>query len=523
MQYAATWAAEHGMQLDERLSMRDEGLSAYHQQHVKSGALGVFLSAVAEGRIVPGSVLIVEGLDRLSRAEPMLAQAQLTQIITAGITVVTASDSKTYTRESLRTQPMDLVYSLLIMIRAHEESATKSRRVTASQRRLVEAWQAGTYRGPIRVGHDPAYLSWDASSSSWQIDRARADAMLRLVDLYRAGHGSTQIIRRLMSEGLSPTGGVMPPSHVYRMIRSRALYGDREMTIDGQQYTLAGYYPPLMTREAWDALQLVATDRSGISRRVRGQMPHIITGSGIARCAYCGSPLAGQHMYKRQRPGELLADGYRRLLCGGRTMQVQCPHPGSCSVAPVERAIMRYCADQIQLDDLLRRLADPGAGPRAALATLRAGHETRRRQLDRLAAALAADDGPTPATVLRQIRDLEAEQARTAAEIERTERELAATAAGTLTHDQATEWAALADAAVERHDYDARIRAREMIASTFSEIVVAHHGRTGIDPRTIDITMRTHAGTVRTITIDRTTGERTAQRTLVRDHPPSGA
>lgn len=85
LQYAKAWAAERGLILDESLSLKDEGLSAFHQRHVKQGALGVFLLAVDEGRIPAGSVLIVEGLDRLSRAEPIQAQAQLAQIVNAGI------------------------------------------------------------------------------------------------------------------------------------------------------------------------------------------------------------------------------------------------------------------------------------------------------------------------------------------------------------------------------------------------------------------------------------------------------
>ena len=100
--YAARWAAEHGLVLDESLSLKDEGLSAYHQRHVTSGALGVFLAAVQGGQVPPGSVLVVEALDRLSRAEPIQAQAQLAQIVNAGITVVTASDGKSYSRETLK-------------------------------------------------------------------------------------------------------------------------------------------------------------------------------------------------------------------------------------------------------------------------------------------------------------------------------------------------------------------------------------------------------------------------------------
>ena len=49
--FARKWADDHGAELDTDLTMRDEGLSAYHQRHVKHGALGVFLRAVDEGRI----------------------------------------------------------------------------------------------------------------------------------------------------------------------------------------------------------------------------------------------------------------------------------------------------------------------------------------------------------------------------------------------------------------------------------------------------------------------------------------
>lgn len=122
-EYAANWAKQRQLPLDATLSLRDEGLSAYHQRHVKQGALGTFLSAVDEGRISAGSVLVVEGLDRLSRAEPIQAQAQLAQIINAGITVVTASDGREYNRERLKANPMDLVYSLLVMIGEHDTAA----------------------------------------------------------------------------------------------------------------------------------------------------------------------------------------------------------------------------------------------------------------------------------------------------------------------------------------------------------------------------------------------------------------
>jgi hypothetical protein len=53
--YAQRWAADRGMVLDEALSLRDEGLSAYHQRHITQGALGAFLRAVDAKLIAPGS------------------------------------------------------------------------------------------------------------------------------------------------------------------------------------------------------------------------------------------------------------------------------------------------------------------------------------------------------------------------------------------------------------------------------------------------------------------------------------
>ncbi len=90
--YAFRWAAGHKPTLDEELSMRDEGLSAFHQKHGKQGALGVFLKAIEDGQLSPVSVLVVEGLDRLSRAELTQAQAQLTSIIgQMGVEAVTVA------------------------------------------------------------------------------------------------------------------------------------------------------------------------------------------------------------------------------------------------------------------------------------------------------------------------------------------------------------------------------------------------------------------------------------------------
>ncbi|QBR03574.1 hypothetical protein [Paraburkholderia pallida] len=67
--YAAKWAAERRLVLDTSLNLRDEGLSANHQKHVKRGALGMFLRVVEESRRGKPFAENSSSPDRATRAE----------------------------------------------------------------------------------------------------------------------------------------------------------------------------------------------------------------------------------------------------------------------------------------------------------------------------------------------------------------------------------------------------------------------------------------------------------------------
>ncbi|MFG0786380.1 recombinase family protein [Delftia tsuruhatensis] len=503
--YAEKWASEHGLQLDSSLTLRDEGLSAYHQQHIKSGALGVFLRAVEDGRVPHGSVLIVEGLDRLSRAEPIQAQAQLAQIVNAGITVVTASDGKAYSRTRLKENPMDLVYSLLVMIRAHEESDTKSKRVKASIRRLCEGWQNGTYRGRVRQGHDPEWIK--ETEAGWEIDPERAAAVRRAVELYVQGHGGKGIVQRLDAEGLRlySTTRVNVTTQVYRVIKMPQLAGIKPVSLDGEEYQLKDYYPAVLSADEWTELQRVAA-QSG-RRRVKGDLPHIITGLGITVCGYCGRPMSGQHLATKKRlPDGRIRDGYRRLLCASAAAYGGgCAVFGSTSVAPVERAIMSYCSDIVNLQALYG--ADRSQVPRAQLVAARQEVDQISAQLDKLTdAMLASADEGTPAVFARRARQLEIELDSAQNRLQAAELDLAGAARTDIAGADAA-WRALA-AGVEAQEIEPRLRARQLVADTFERIVVYARGAK-FNPDAsqrnyqIDLVLIARGGISRMLTIDR--------------------
>lgn len=502
LQYAQTWAAERGLLLDDSLSLRDEGLSAYHQTHVKQGALGTFLRAVDEGRIPEGSVLIVEGLDRLSRAEPIQAQAQLAQIINAGITVVTASDGREYNRAQLKAQPMDLVYSLLVMIRAHEESDTKSKRVRAAIRRQCEGWMAGTYRGVIRNGKDPHWLRW--TGEAWEVIPERVEAVRMALELYRSGIGAGRAAKIMHERGYALSDFGIAGQQIYRLVRLPALRGAKRISVGGEDYLLEEYYPRLLSDIEFDELQHLAGQR--YRRRGPGEIAGIITGIGLAWCGYCGTALVAQNLMGRRRADGSLAEGHRRLHCTSYSKNGGCSAGGSCSVVPVERAILAYCSDQMNLQRLQEPTSD-GQLLRDRVTAARRRVEEVEQQLSRVTEALLADDsGAAPLVFVRKARELEAQLEQRQADLQQAERELARRSSTQAPADS-ERWAALA-AGVEAMDHEAREQVRQLVMDTFERIVVYMRGVNAADrsSRSIDVLLLSRAGQRRMIRIDRRSG-----------------
>ncbi|MNY53594.1 hypothetical protein D3C86_1893610 [compost metagenome] len=57
-------------------------------------------------------------------------------------------------------------------------------------------------------------------------------------------------------------------------------------------------------------------------------------------------------MANKRRADGTLADGHRRLQCVRVNSGDGCVVKGSCSAAPIERALMRYCSDLVNLRSL---------------------------------------------------------------------------------------------------------------------------------------------------------------------------
>jgi DNA invertase Pin-like site-specific DNA recombinase len=506
--YARKWAAENGMVLDESLSMRDEGLSAYHQKHIKSGALGVFLEAVNAGKIPTGSILLVEGLDRLSRAEPITAQAQLAQIISAGITVVTATDGKQYNRDRLKANPMDLVYSLLVMIRAHEESETKSKRVSAAVRRKCEAWVAGAYRGKVLGGKDPSWVKWNGSS--FELLPAMSNAIRLAISYYVAGFGPVRILQELADAGLEITGSGRASNIDHLITFNPSLYvGDRTVKSGGLQYVLKGYYPPLLSGTEYAGLLLAIAGRKQKPRAAGGKSdyPSLFTGLRVADCGHCGAKIVSQNWTRPTLTGSTV---YRRFNCPDCDLAAsklrKAERRGSCPARPIEHAVLTFCSDQFNLDELTTCVDSTATSLRAEKLSVSARVAVLTTNIGKVMDAAFESDAALPQAMLNRMRAMEVELEQAKARELQIENELLA-APRVVSGESAAEWSRLKNRVLDL-DYEARLKCRQMIAETFSEISVYFRGALpGTPENVIDVVLKSAAGVVRWLRIDRKTGE----------------
>lgn len=204
---AAKYAKANGLVLDDE-RLHDLGKSAFSGEHRSVGVLGTFLKRIEDGEIPPGSYLLVESLDRLSREAIVPALSQLQAIVGKGITVVTLFDGQKY--KDLN-DPMQMLLSIFMMSRAHEESKTKSQRVgqawqnkrnTASTRRLTRTC--------------PQWLRPQAGDAGFEPIPERVEIVQRIFNESAGGLGAYTIARRLNRDLVPPFGRSAGWQHSYR-------------------------------------------------------------------------------------------------------------------------------------------------------------------------------------------------------------------------------------------------------------------------------------------------------------------
>ena len=271
---AADYCKRKGLTLDTELSLRDLGVSAFRGNNAAVGNFRTFLDAVKGGRVRPGSVLVVESFDRISRQGIDEGYDLIKSILKAGVRIATLSPEREFDVNATKGLSKGALEIQLILERAAEESETKSKRVGKARERDRERARRGeviTKRTPVWVRYAGGKLESDAK---------KVKVVRRLARLALDGVGLTGIAAKMNAEGVPVMGYkkfkgkevVWSAAMVHKVLTSRALLGEYQPHAgSGKNRKPAGavvpdYYPRVMEPEEFAAVQAALHSRHRVGR-----------------------------------------------------------------------------------------------------------------------------------------------------------------------------------------------------------------------------------------------------------------
>ncbi|AQS61049.1 hypothetical protein AGRHK599_LOCUS2061 [Rhizobium rhizogenes] len=423
LERSKTFADEHSLLLDD--SLQDLGVSAWRGRNFKTGALGRFLSMVESGEIPKGSYLLIESLDRLSREAVPDALTLFMAIINAGIIIATlGEDRQIYSRDRLNGDWTKLIIGLAVMSRGHEESQTKSERISAVAKRKRE--QAREGKGHI-TSITPAWIDAkriDANRYEFTLNH-HAETVRAIYEMAMRGLGATAIARKLNVDGVpafkSKDGWYQ--SIIKALLTRHDVIGtfqphrmqDGKRVPDGDP--IEGYFPAAIEKDLFLRVQAMRSN-PGRPGRKGDMFANLFT--GLCHCAHCGGPMTMK--LSRVKGNE----NGRYLVCANYVRGHRCKDgKRHFRYEPLEAVILDHVKEinlaetlhAAKFDDTLRELDEAIAGLTLQL-------EGLRRKEQRLAQAIEDDNEP-PNAILNLLRVRQSERQAVEAELrhQQTERQ----------------------------------------------------------------------------------------------------
>jgi DNA invertase Pin-like site-specific DNA recombinase len=317
----AEYCERKGWELDGTLTPRDLGVSAFRGRNALVGNLGLFLQAVQAGKVPPGSALIVESLDRISRQGVDEGLDIIKKILKAGVTLVTLSPERHYDREAVRSLTNGLLEILVILERAAEESETKSERIAAVWKEKRKAAQKNKTLVSRRL---PGWVR-ERDGKLEEIPE-HAATVKRIFHLAAAGYGQLAITKKLIADGVPTFLGVVrhrdPDNpecflekpgewnrvYIKILLKDRRVRGELQLRNgDGSKAgePIPGYFPETITKDEWNAAQ---GERKAEGQKPRRHGKHLDLFTGLVRDALTGDTMMATTRTDKGRHARLLVN-----------------------------------------------------------------------------------------------------------------------------------------------------------------------------------------------------------------------
>ena len=307
-------------------SIEDLGISSFrgkNSRNIKTAAFAKFLEKVRQGQIEKGSILIVEGFDRISRQNGFDTIEIITNILRQKIKIHTLSDGKTYDIEDAN-QLEQLILIAVINERAHNESKTKSERSLSNwegkRQRINSEKQnrlaTGVY--PALTKNCPFWLTIN-ESGNYALKQQAVEQIKELLELLSQRGVGAKKAAKLLNEAENPAKN-WNANYILHLLRNDMLIGHYQPVkaiydseTSGMSYAkngekLENVYPAVVTENELNYVRNVMFERKAKGGKKQNQNENIF--AGIAKCAHCGNSLR----FQKLGGGDTK---YRYLVCLG--------------------------------------------------------------------------------------------------------------------------------------------------------------------------------------------------------------
>ena len=342
--------------------MNDAGLSAYHGNNITQGRMGDFIDACNKREIVPGSILILEYLDRLTRLDLSEALHLANCILRAGVIIYIWGSNETIKSD-------DLSDTIKLVIELQGANAYTKKLSSRIKNSAIVRIQKALDGDKDQDGHMLAINGY--GSNAWWIDTTSGyvkpheiywSIAREIIDLNLQGWGWLKIANLFKEKGYLPPRANSKNSKVAlknnklgwnranllsKLAKQKAVLGIKEFR--NLDIEIPDYYPPLVTEEEFIQIKNMRN-----IKKVGGNKKNaaLFSGVGKTRCAFCGSTI-------NTSPSKSGTKYETRVYkCSGiHNPEINCPS-GTINSIYFETAIIKACgiliSQPVKEEDKLR-------------------------------------------------------------------------------------------------------------------------------------------------------------------------
>lgn len=275
-------------------TLEDKGKSAWTGDHLRVGKLGQFKTRVDAGLIEPGSYLVVENLDRLSRQDVKFARRWLEDVTDRGIIIAVCTPEIILDSEAL--SGSNIVAMIQYLMEANRSTA-ESNRKSEMMEKTVKVFMSKARQGISYTARSPGWLHTEKDKPATVIEE-RAEIVRQIYRWSADGLGIHAIAKKL-NDTVEPWGKSYKhgqkwkPGYIRDVLASPAVEGEYHVKAGPENKptgeVIHGLYPRIVDAELVERARSAILKRRGTGGRGRTTAANLF--AGRIMCGHCGDAM----------------------------------------------------------------------------------------------------------------------------------------------------------------------------------------------------------------------------------------